>query len=533
VQAERDVEITAGPGTVDLAVGAAYDIPFVVRSLGTQATGEVAVWISMGGSAATLESLDAGSATCVAGEGASWRCELGALAPGESRTVRMRVRTLGVANVDVQAMAEAANDGYGPNNSTGVRLRVDNTVDLGIVLASGGTGVEDAPIDGQVSLRSGGREAARGATLDIEIPSAGTLVWAGIHEEMQCELLDPQHARCALPTLARGDYAYVNYRAVFDEPGNYEAKFTLRTPGDTATANDTLTRPLLVRPFNDIGVTGTVDLTGFIVGGTREVNFEVSTARRALARAQFVAAHARPGVEVTGIRASAGDCQVLADTGGVCDFTDLPAEAKVSVTVTWSALESAPGQEVAVRVSTPGDVTVGNNAVLGSAEVLGHTDLELRVGTATSGVSGQVMDFPPISVVNGGERAVGTRLEVTLPAGVALVTVSAANAICSGTAVLRCDFTDLDANSTSTVNLRLRANAGGSYVSALKLSSLNDTNPANDRSEVAFNVSTQKPVAEAKTGGGGRLEWLSLLLLGLLSVPRLMAGRRWNPSNPA
>ena len=136
-------------------------------------------------------------------------------------------------------------------------------------------------------------------------------------------------------------------------------------------------------------------------------------------------------------------------------------------------------------------------------------------------------------MVNGGERAVGTRLEVRLPAGVALVTVSAANAICSGTGILRCDFADLDANSTSTVNLRLRASAGGSYVSALRLSSLNDTNPANDSSEVAFNVSNQKPVAEAKTGGGGRLEWLSLVLLALLLAPRIAARRRWNPSNLA
>ena len=155
VQAERDVEITAGPGTVDLSIGGIYEIPFVVRSLGTQATGEVAVWISMGSSAVAMEMLDAGGAPCAPDEADSWRCELGAVAPGETRVVHMRVRGLSVANVDVHVMAEAANDGYGPNNSTGVRLRVDNTVDLALVMASGGTGVEDAPVEGQVSVRSG------------------------------------------------------------------------------------------------------------------------------------------------------------------------------------------------------------------------------------------------------------------------------------------------------------------------------------------------------------------------------------------
>jgi len=536
VQAERDVEITAGPANVDLAVGGVYEIPFVVRSLGTQATGDVAVWISMGSSAAVLESLDAGTSSCTPDESDSWRCVLGPLAPGESRVVRMRVRGLTVGNVDVQSMAEAANDGYNPNNSTGVRLRIDNTVDLGLVLASGGVGVEDTPVDGQVSVRSGGRDPARGATLDIEIPSAGTLLDAQVQEGADCQLLDAQHARCVLPAMARGAYVYVDYRAVFADPGSYQARFSLSTPGDTAAGNDSLTRAMLVRPYNDIGVIGDPDLTAFVVGETRDLGFEVTTGRRTLAQAQFVATHARPGAEVTAIRASAGDCRVVADIGGVCDFTNLAPDTRITVTVTWSALESAAAQEVTVSVSTPDDIRVANNELVGGAEVVGHTDVELRVGASSGGAPGQVIQFPPITVVNGSEKAVGTRLEVTLPAGMSLVAVSVANAICSGNAVLRCDFADLEANSTSTVNLSLRADAGGSYVSALKLSSLNDMNPANDSREVALNISAHKPTAEAHTsGGGGSLEWLSLALLGLLA-PRRLAGKHrrpvWNPSNP-
>ncbi|HET7809693.1 MAG TPA: M12 family metallo-peptidase [Steroidobacteraceae bacterium] len=534
VQAERDVEITAGPATVDLAVGGIYEIPFTVRSLGTQATGDVAVWISMRSGVAVLDSLNAGGATC-SEDIDSWHCVLGAIAPGDSRVVRMRVRGLGVGSVDVQAMAEAADDGYNPNNSTGVRLRIDNAVDLGIALASGGVGIEDVPIDGQVSVRSGGRDTASNAILELAIPSGGTLLRAHVQEGADCQIVDPRHARCALPPLARGAYAYIDWRVLFDDPGSYEAKFTLSTPGDSATGNDSLTRTLLVRPYNDIGVTGALDLTQFIVGDTRELTFEVSSARRLLSQARFVASNARPGVEVSAIRADFGDCKVVADTGGVCDFTNLAPDSRVRVTVTWSALAPATAQEVEVSVSTPGDVSVANDELAGTADVVGHTDVELRVDTASDGISGQVMDFPPIAVVNGDEKAVGTRLEVNLPAGVALVSVSAANAICSGTTVLRCDFAELEANSTSTVNLSLRAGAGGNYVSALQLSSLNDVNPANDSREVALNISsTRKPTAEAKAGGGGgSLEWLSLALLGMLAALRLAARRRWNPSNPA
>ena len=117
------------------------------------------------------------------------------------------------------------------------------------------------------------------------------------------------------------------------------------------------------------------------------------------------------------------------------------------------------------------------------------TDLELRVAAAASATAGATFDFPAISVVNGAEKAFGTRLEVTLPAEVTLVSLSASNAICSGTAVLRCDFDEIDALGTATVNLTVRASQRGTHMSSLKLTSANDTNPANDSREVAVEIS--------------------------------------------
>jgi hypothetical protein len=421
--------------------------------------------------------------------------------------------------VDISAMAETESDGYGANNSTGLQLRIDNPVDLAVLLASGGTGIEGQDIDGQVSLRSSGRDPATGASLDIEIHEAGVLRGASIHNGADCQILSPRRAHCVLPVMARGAQLYVDYRAQFAEPGTYDVKFTVQTPGDTASANDTLTRPVLVRPYNDIAVSGELDLTGILAGGTRAETFTVTVGRRSLAAARFNARHYLPGITVTAIRASAGQCQVDETAGGSCDFTELAAGAQVSVTVTWRA-DHACDQDVAVGVSTAGDVVASNNEVRGRAEVVAPTDLELRVAASVGGSAGSTLDFPPISVVNGAGKAVGTRLEVTLPAEVTLVSISAANAICSGTTVLRCDFADLEANSTSTVNLTVRPAAGGSYSSALKLTSMNDTNPANDSRNVAFSISAGGPgggVAAAKTsGGGGSFEWLGLLLLALI-----------------
>jgi hypothetical protein len=131
--------------------------------------------------------------------------------------------------------------------------------------------------------------------------------------------------------------------------------------------------------------------------------------------------------------------------------------------------------------------------------------------------------FPRIDIVNGAQIAVNARLEITLPTEVSLVSISAANAICSGSAVLRCDFADLDANSTSTVNLSVRGTVNGSFKSALKVSSANDRNAANDAREVAIEISNNAggPQERTKSGGGGRMEWFGLALLLLLVIFRI------------
>ena len=111
------------------------------------------------------------------------------------------------------------------------------------------------------------------------------------------------------------------------------------------------------------------------------------------------------------------------------------------------------------------------------------------------------------------------------------MSVSASNATCSGTSVLRCDFADLDPGTTATVALTVRASANGTFVSALKLTASNDSNPANDARDVTVEisggsvaaVSTPGGNASGGGGGGGRIEFWMLGLLALLAVRRYAA----------
>lgn len=523
VQAEHDVDLTAGPSDVDLDVGDAYEIPFLVRSRGTQATAEVSLDFSIASDAVAVQVAEAGGGACASRTAYTWSCQLGALAAGDARLVRVRVQGLRAASVAVDAEVQVADDGYQGNNSSGLQIDIDNAVDLGLLMASGGSGVEGSDVSGQVTLRSSGREAASHGTVDLELHAAGELRAVSIHEGEACELVTPQRARCVLPSMDSGQDLFIDYRARFEEPGAYEIRYTLNVPGDTAPANDTLTRPIVIRPYLDIAVAGDLNLAGFLVGERRDVTFTVSTGRRALTSARFVARHDTPGVRVRAIRATAGDCRVEAEVGGVCDFTDLEADANASVTVTLEAM-SACKQDVAVAVSTQGDVLSANDAVSARIDVLGPTDLELRVAAAASGAAGSTFAFPAISLVNGSSAAVGTRLEVNLPAEVTLVSLSATDAICSGSSQLRCDFAELDANSTAIVNITVRGSSG-KYLSTVRLVSLNDTNPANDSGQVALDITASQvappPAASGGgSGGGGRLEWL------LLAACAALVGRR-------
>jgi hypothetical protein len=447
--------------------------------------------------------------------------------------VRLRIHGTGPVTGDLIAVAVAADDGYTANNNSVVQLRIDHLVDVSVTMGSGGAGLEDTDFEGQVGLRSNGRQPAVGATLDIDLHSAGTLRAAAIHNGADCTLLSAQRARCALPVMARNAQLFVNYTAEFAEPGNYDVTFSVAAPGDTAPENDTLTRAIVVRPYNDIAVAGSLDLADLFGGQSREATFTVTTDRRALTSARFLASHALPGLSVQDIRASVGQsefgsCRVDADLGGICDFTDLPPFTRISVTVTYLALQGSWSIDPVVSVSAAGDVVSSNNAVTAHVKTLAATDLELRVDSSLAGSPSASLSFPLISVVNGAEEAFGAQLDVTLPSQVTLVSVSASNATCSGTSVLRCDFTDLAPGATTTVALIVRAKVSGSFVSTLKLSASNDSNPANDTREVNVEIAgTDVPAVPAVSessaaghGGGGRIEFWMLGLLALLAVRR-------------
>ena len=117
-------------------------MPYTVRSRGPRPTGDVALTLSLPSTALVVDSIEAGGAACTSTDSLLWRCALGAIAPGTSRVVRLRVHGTGPVTGDLIAMAVANDDGYTTNNNAVVPLRIDHLVDLAVVMASGGAGLE-------------------------------------------------------------------------------------------------------------------------------------------------------------------------------------------------------------------------------------------------------------------------------------------------------------------------------------------------------------------------------------------------------
>ncbi|HUQ12583.1 MAG TPA: M12 family metallo-peptidase [Steroidobacteraceae bacterium] len=523
VQAARDLEVSAPSLSLDLPVGSVHEISFTVRSRGPVQTSNAELLLTLPGAMA-VDGIEAGT-VCSHPSDYVWRCALGALAPGEFRVVKLRIHAVAPTTGDIAAVAVTADDGYAGNNSVDVRLRIDHVIDLAVAMASGGSGVEGVPFDGQVTLASNGRLNATDATLDVALHAAGRLRSVKVHNGEGCALLDDTHARCALPPLMRGTNLYVDYQTVFDEPGDYDITFAVNAPGDSAPVNDMLTRPVLVRPFLDASVSGALTLDGLFGAQTRVQTFTVTAGRRGLVSARFLAAHAMPALRVEAISADIGDCRVDADLGGICDFTGLAADARATVSVTYQAMDGSWVVDPVVSITTPGDVAPANNALTARVETLGKTDIELRVTGNVGGPRSTSLTFPVIELVNGESRAKTPRLEVTLPEGVTVADVSASEGICTGTTTLRCDFASLEPFAHASVSLLVRASSNGSFTSNVKVTALNDTNAANDSRDVALEINGATVSASdgpgKGSGGGGSLEWMGLAMLTMLVL------RKW------
>jgi uncharacterized repeat protein (TIGR01451 family) len=163
---------------------------------------------------------------------------------------------------------------------------------------------------------------------------------------------------------------------------------------------------------------------------------------------------------------------------------------------------------------------------IGKNQCLAIYDADLSVTATADAASLTVGSDTVVTLLlrnTGSTGVTDAQLNITLPAGLTLVSVSAAGINCSQSGTLAtCTPSAFAANTTATVRLTVRgATAGVATLSAAISSSVSDSQSANNQAQASITVNSAPPTSSASSGGGGRMG--AELLLALL----LLAARLW------
>jgi hypothetical protein len=328
------------------------------------------------------------------------------------------------------------------------------------------------------------------------------------------------------------------YSIVSDTPGTYTGQVTVSADDDANPVNNTGRPVLQIIPYMDVAMSGLSGHQLFQVGQTRDFQLTLSSSRRAVPNVVVRAPNLKPYLELESITSPGITC-AIDNTFGTCDFGTVPANASIPITVRYRGLQDYHQNNSVLEVSaiTSNDVSYVNNHTHSEWEVGAPTDLAIATATpsATAAVGGTLV-FPQITITNGASSAFEPLVEITIPDFLSIGTISAGNAICSGTSLLQCRYGTLAPGVSVAINLSLNALAVGSQSISVRVTSSSDNNNSNDAIAVNLTVSSAvvtPPVTPPgptpkPSSGGGRFEWLVLGFLALLSANRARRIHRWN-----
>ena len=148
--------------------------------------------------------------------------------------------------------------------------------------------------------------------------------------------------------------------------------------------------------------------------------------------------------------------------------------ASVSLSAVFAAVSAYPGTGLRVWAQALEDNGPANNEARLSLVTMNPGEMSLAVNSTTANtVVGVLVDLPTIP--HHPDRCLrGYRLDITLPPEVTLHQVLTPAVYCSGTAVLQCNLSEWAVNQERTIDLRLLANAAGSYSVGLKVIAADD-----------------------------------------------------------
>jgi hypothetical protein len=543
LQAVRDAELSV-PQTIDVVAGATQEVQFAVTSPGRETVNDASIELFIP-TDLTLVSVSVDGVACppavIAGRP---KCSLGNLPAGATRTVRVQFRapfaTVTTISANLYNATGSQLDLDGLNNYAQVRVQARFQADA-LVLLSSGWALEGVETPMAVTIRAYGYEAAHNVVAVVEVPAALRITAASFNSAIPhtwiCTLETAQRARCTTPTFGPDATQELLYTVISDTPGTYNGQVTVSADDDGNPTNNTANAELQIAAYTDVAMSGLSGHLLFQVGQSREFQLTLTSGRRPVPNVIVRAPNPKPYLELESIT-SPGIACTIETTQGTCNFGTVPANASIPITVRYRGMQDyhQNNSVLEAAVFTSNDVNYENNHTRAEWEVGTPTDLAIATAThsATATVGG-TLAFPQITITNGASSAFEPLVEITIPSFLSIGTISASNAICTGTSLLQCRYGTLAPGASVTITLSLNALAVGSQSVPVRVTSSSDNNSSNDAIAVDLTVSSAAvtppvtppaPSPSGGGGGGGRFEWLALGFLALLSANRTRRLRR-------
>ena len=257
--------------------------------------------------------------------------------------------------------------------------------------------------------------------------------------------------------------------------------------GDENAANDTSVWPITITPITDVGVRE-FTVPQYVVTGTERV----------VALQAFTGSNPVPGVLAHGsqrgtgradpsLTTSAGTCAREDIHRFTCALGDLPASSSVTLQARVAAATPIGHSSFDFSVAAPGDNNTNNNQRSASFHTVDGGDLRVSVAaTSVTATTNEIFAFPSITIRHTGPIVDG-RLEVTLPTGTTVRSISGSPASCSGTSstTLLCSLSSWPEDQALQIDLGLSvgAGSGSTFTSMVRVRSGNDTESVQRRGQ--------------------------------------------------
>ena len=404
--------------------------------------------------------------------------------PGTQRVLRVsalfpRAQDSGHgANMSFNLTAD--DDAFGANNYGTVLVVARQAVDVSLGWTTYSANFEGRNIRITGSLHSTGIEPATNVSVSFEVPEPMEVV-AGTLSQGTCAIENLRKITCTRATLAPGAPADLTVDVRSSEPGTFIGRFSATATNDGLPDNNTVDTAIVVHPLSDVGINPIPAPPGYIIGRTYELTIQVFTGARPVPWADVYLPSFGDEIAIDAVTTTAGTCPIPPSGSIRCQMGALPANALVTITMSLRPLiAKGLANDYVILAQTGIDPNHDNDVV--RVHISTHVPGDVSASVAQesiAGTNGSLLALPRITV-NTLQHGDGIFVEIPIPTFASIETVTSPSGICLGTTLLTCHFSARDAGGADFVDVTLRLNAAGTYISNIRAGALNDVNAAND-----------------------------------------------------